>query len=225
MTMARAKWRAVSGRTAFSMSPSRKWTCQSSGRRMVRVSVMGFRISATAFPTPAARRAAFLGMCGARRGNPRPAPAPHCGAAAGRLISARERGPDARRRTCRHATRPRPCRGDAGRHAGRHADRAAAPVGVRQGVPAERAWADAGGRVPQHGRGPDGRRPLRLFRPSGPGACATLTTQTAERAYRSAGGAGGDDGRSRGRGRGHASLAAAGDDPVRRRGAGPADRP
>jgi hypothetical protein len=41
MMMARAKWRAVSGRTALSMAPSRRCRCQSSGRRMVRLSVMG----------------------------------------------------------------------------------------------------------------------------------------------------------------------------------------
>src|SRR5512132_571180 len=34
--MARANWRAVCPATAASISPSRKWTCQSSGRRMAR---------------------------------------------------------------------------------------------------------------------------------------------------------------------------------------------
>src|SRR5205823_4465862 len=38
MTMARANWRAVHGNTARSIMPSRKWTCQSSGRRIVIVS-------------------------------------------------------------------------------------------------------------------------------------------------------------------------------------------
>jgi hypothetical protein len=36
MTMARANWRAVNSATASSIAPSRRWTCQSSGRRMVR---------------------------------------------------------------------------------------------------------------------------------------------------------------------------------------------
>src|SRR5712692_6821612 len=35
MTIARANWRAVQGATARSIAPSRKWTCQSSGRRSV----------------------------------------------------------------------------------------------------------------------------------------------------------------------------------------------
>ena len=35
ITIARANCRAVWATTAFSISPSRKWTCQSSGRRMV----------------------------------------------------------------------------------------------------------------------------------------------------------------------------------------------
>src|SRR5580765_7695618 len=38
MTTARANWRAVEGSTARSIGPSRKCTCQSSGRRMVNVS-------------------------------------------------------------------------------------------------------------------------------------------------------------------------------------------
>src|SRR5215472_13791063 len=35
MTMARANCRAVQGSTAAIIAPSRRWTCQSSGRRMV----------------------------------------------------------------------------------------------------------------------------------------------------------------------------------------------
>src|SRR5207248_5294812 len=38
MTIARANWRAVHGNTVRSIAPSRKWTCQSSGRRIVIVS-------------------------------------------------------------------------------------------------------------------------------------------------------------------------------------------
>src|SRR5204862_7261063 len=41
MTIARANWRAVHGNTACSIAPSRKWTCQSSGRRIVIVSGVG----------------------------------------------------------------------------------------------------------------------------------------------------------------------------------------
>src|SRR5207248_4765803 len=41
MTIARANWRAVRGNTACSIAPSRKWTCQSSGRRIVIVSGVG----------------------------------------------------------------------------------------------------------------------------------------------------------------------------------------
>src|SRR3569623_3182816 len=40
MTIARANCRAVWCATASSMAPSRRWTCQSSGRRMVMLSVM-----------------------------------------------------------------------------------------------------------------------------------------------------------------------------------------
>src|SRR6056297_3517937 len=40
MMMARAKWRALSGRIAASIAPSRRCRCQSSGRRRVRLSVM-----------------------------------------------------------------------------------------------------------------------------------------------------------------------------------------
>ena len=40
MTMARANWRAVNGATVASIAPSRRWTCQSSGRGRVSVSVM-----------------------------------------------------------------------------------------------------------------------------------------------------------------------------------------
>ena len=36
ITIARANWRAVWGSTPAITAPSRKWTCQSSGRRMVR---------------------------------------------------------------------------------------------------------------------------------------------------------------------------------------------
>src|SRR5438477_11283491 len=35
ITIARANCRVVNGRTAASITPSRKWTCQSSGRRKV----------------------------------------------------------------------------------------------------------------------------------------------------------------------------------------------
>src|SRR5438105_15580787 len=41
MTIARANWRAVHGKTVRSIAPSRKWTCQSSGRRIVIVSGVG----------------------------------------------------------------------------------------------------------------------------------------------------------------------------------------
>src|SRR6185312_8341602 len=41
ITMARAKHAAVKLTTDFRMSPSRKWTCQSSGRRMVSVFTSG----------------------------------------------------------------------------------------------------------------------------------------------------------------------------------------
>src|ERR1700744_58137 len=40
MMIARPKPRAVKGSTPRSMAPSRRWTCQSSGRRSVRVSVI-----------------------------------------------------------------------------------------------------------------------------------------------------------------------------------------
>src|SRR3954468_13648505 len=36
ITIARANWRALYAATAASMAPSRRWTCQSSGRRMER---------------------------------------------------------------------------------------------------------------------------------------------------------------------------------------------
>src|SRR5438045_6543655 len=41
MTIARANRRRVHGNTACSIAPSRKWTCQSSGRRIVIVSGVG----------------------------------------------------------------------------------------------------------------------------------------------------------------------------------------
>src|SRR5207302_3364524 len=41
MTIARANWRAVHGKTVRSIAPSRKWTCQSSGRRIVIVTGVG----------------------------------------------------------------------------------------------------------------------------------------------------------------------------------------
>src|SRR5688572_5451039 len=46
MTIARANCRAVAPATASSIAPSRKWTCQSSGRRRVRLlgSVIGPRL-------------------------------------------------------------------------------------------------------------------------------------------------------------------------------------
>ena len=188
MTMARAKWRAVSGRTAFSIAPSRRCTCQSSGRRMVRVSVMSPGLAATHSSTPAARRAAFLSMCG---GGGRKSPPDVRGALrsrAARLISGAKGDPmlDAAPVVMQRA------RG-----------RAAVTLSVTRGATRlerlhqsgsakaflPRIRPDAGGGVPQHGRGPHGRRPLRLFRPPrATGASATLTTQTAERAYRSAGG-------------------------------------
>ena len=40
MTMARPNTRAVSGSTLAMAAPSRKWMCQSSGRAIIRVSVM-----------------------------------------------------------------------------------------------------------------------------------------------------------------------------------------
>src|SRR6056297_771038 len=45
MMIARAKWRALSGRTAFSIAPSRRCRCQSSGRRIVRLWVMPERLA------------------------------------------------------------------------------------------------------------------------------------------------------------------------------------
>src|SRR5436305_544982 len=50
MTIARPNCRAVHGNTARSIAPSRKWTCQSCGRRIVGVSVIVDRLRASFAP-------------------------------------------------------------------------------------------------------------------------------------------------------------------------------
>ncbi len=45
MMMARPNWRAVCTAQAASMTPSRRWTCQSSGRRMVIEAGSGFAVA------------------------------------------------------------------------------------------------------------------------------------------------------------------------------------
>lgn len=74
MMIARAKWRAVSGKTAFSIAPSRKCRCQSSGRRSVRLwsgfSVMGQSASASGGSFPARNRQSQHLSCAAIEQHP-----------------------------------------------------------------------------------------------------------------------------------------------------------
>src|SRR5580765_7206244 len=65
MTTARANWRAVEGSTARSIGPSRKCTCQSSGRR--RVIVSGVPAIAVTCLVPASLEQL---RCGARQTDP-----------------------------------------------------------------------------------------------------------------------------------------------------------
>src|SRR6056297_360221 len=68
MMMARAKWRALSGRTAPSIAPSRRCRCQSSGRRIVRLSVMARAHTQSCAPAPVlAVRRVEPGACAAQR--------------------------------------------------------------------------------------------------------------------------------------------------------------
>src|SRR5579883_2339282 len=61
MTMARAKRRAVNGSTAFITALSRRWTCQSSGRLIVKLCSLAIRLFS---PQIAGETSPF--PCGAR---------------------------------------------------------------------------------------------------------------------------------------------------------------